>query len=105
QPNRDRFAAIRFFPKLLRATGRQPRVIITDKLRSYGAAKRVVMPGVAHRQHRYLNKPRGELASTDAREGETNATDQICSARPAVHRGSRHRRLAFPPPTPPALRR
>ena len=27
--------------------------IITDKLRSYGAAKRIVMPGVAHRQHRY----------------------------------------------------
>jgi putative transposase len=30
-------------------------VIITDKLRSYGAAKRVVMPSVAHRHHRYLN--------------------------------------------------
>src|SRR3954447_20354595 len=28
QPKRDRFAAIRFFRKLLRATGRQPRVII-----------------------------------------------------------------------------
>lgn len=36
-------------------TGRRPRVIITDKLRSYGAAKRIVLPGVAHRQHRYLN--------------------------------------------------
>src|SRR3954468_5727557 len=55
QPKRDRFGAIRFFRKLLRATGRKPRVIITDKLRSYGAAKRVVMPSVAHRQHRYLN--------------------------------------------------
>src|SRR5947208_10923341 len=55
QPKRDRFAAIRFFSRLLRAIGRKPRVIITDKLRSYGAAKRVVMPGVAHRQHRYLN--------------------------------------------------
>src|SRR3954453_13001007 len=58
QPKRDRFAAIRFFRKLLRATGRKPRVIITDKLRSYGAEKRVVMPGVAHRQHRYLNNRR-----------------------------------------------
>jgi putative transposase len=54
QPKRDRFAAIRFFRKLLRAAGRRPRVIVTDKLRSYGAAKRVVMPAVAHRQHRYL---------------------------------------------------
>lgn len=55
QPRRNRFAAIRFFRKLLRVTGRRPFVIITDKLRSYRAAKRIVLPGVAHRQHRYLN--------------------------------------------------
>jgi len=55
QPKRDRFAAIRFFRKLLRTTKRKPRVIITDKLRSYGAAKKVVLPRVTHRQSRYLN--------------------------------------------------
>jgi putative transposase len=48
QPKRDRFAAIRFFRKLLRTTGGPPRVIITDKLRSYGAAKRVVLSRVIH---------------------------------------------------------
>ena len=32
-----------------------PRVIVTDKLRSYGAAKRDVLPTVEHRQSRYLN--------------------------------------------------
>src|SRR5213594_4570145 len=32
-----------------------PRVIITDKLKSYGAAKREILPGVEHRQSRYLN--------------------------------------------------
>jgi putative transposase len=69
QPKRDRFAAMRFFRKLLRATGREPRVIITDKLRSYGAAKRVVMPGVAHRQHRYLNN-RAENSHQPTRERE-----------------------------------
>lgn len=69
QPKRDRFAAIRFFRKLLRGTGRKPRVIITDKLRSYGAAKRVVMPGVAHRQHRYLNN-RAENSHQPTRERE-----------------------------------
>src|SRR4051812_13345173 len=69
QPKRDRFAAIRFFRRLLRATGRQPRVIVTDKLRSYGAAKRVVMPGVAHRQHRYLNNP-AENSHQPTRERE-----------------------------------
>jgi putative transposase len=44
-------------------------VLITDKLRSYGAAKRVVMPGVAHRQHRYLNN-RAENSHQPTRERE-----------------------------------
>jgi putative transposase len=35
QPKRDRFAAIRFFRKLLRATGRKPRVIITPSDRNF----------------------------------------------------------------------
>src|SRR3954453_13480972 len=69
QPKPDRFAAIHFFRRLLRATGRPPRVIITDKLRNYGAAKRVVMPGVAHRQHRYLNN-RAENSHQPTRERE-----------------------------------
>jgi putative transposase len=30
-------------------------VLITDKLRSYAAAKREIMPSVEHRQHRGLN--------------------------------------------------
>src|SRR3954454_718013 len=55
QPKRDRFAAMRFFRKLLKRTRRHPRVIITDKLRSDGGAKRVVLPRVVHRQSRYLN--------------------------------------------------
>jgi putative transposase len=69
QPKRDRFAAMRFFRKLLRATRRRPRVIVTDKLRSYAAAKRIVMPGVAHRQHRYLNN-RAENSHQPTRERE-----------------------------------
>jgi putative transposase len=32
-----------------------PRVIVTDKLRSYGVAQRRLLPGVEHRQSRYLN--------------------------------------------------
>ena len=32
-----------------------PRVLITDKLRSYGVAKRELLPGVEHRKSRYLN--------------------------------------------------
>ena len=32
-----------------------PRVIVTDKLRSYGVARRELLPKVEHRQSRYLN--------------------------------------------------
>jgi putative transposase len=69
QPRRDRYAAIRFFRKLLRTCGRRPRVMITDKLRSYGAARRVIMPSVAHRQHRYLNN-RAENSHQPTRQRE-----------------------------------
>jgi hypothetical protein len=64
QPRRDRLAAMRFFRKPLRANGyRRPNMIVTDKLRSYGAAKRVVMPSVAYRQHRDLNNRAEEAPS------------------------------------------
>jgi putative transposase len=55
QSRRDKKAAKRLFRKLLKAQGRAPRVLITDKLRSYAAAKREIMPGVEHRQHKGLN--------------------------------------------------
>jgi putative transposase len=51
----DKAAAKRFARKLLKGLTYVPRVIITDKLASYGAAKREVWPDVEHRQHRYLN--------------------------------------------------
>jgi putative transposase len=69
QPKRDRFAAERFFRKLLRRAGREPRVIVTDKLRSYGAAKRRVLPHVIHRQSRYLNN-RAENSHQPTRQRE-----------------------------------
>jgi putative transposase len=55
QSQRDKAAAKKFFRKLLKGLTYVPRVIITDKLKSYGAAKRDILPGVEHRQHRYLN--------------------------------------------------
>lgn len=55
QSRRDTKAAKRFFKRLLRGFECVPRVIVTDKLRSYGAAKREVLPAVEHRQSRYLN--------------------------------------------------
>jgi putative transposase len=55
QSRRNKNAAKKFFRKLLERLRYVPRVIITDKLKSYGAAKREILPGVEHRQHRYLN--------------------------------------------------
>ncbi|MDB5404074.1 MAG: transposase [Rhodopila sp.] len=55
QSRRDKKAAKRLFSKLLKKQGRAPRVLITDKLRSYAAAKREIMPGVEHRPHKGLN--------------------------------------------------
>jgi putative transposase len=55
QPRRDKVAAKTIFRKLLKGLTYVPRVIITDKLRSYGTAKQEMMPSVEHRQHRYLN--------------------------------------------------
>ena len=55
QPRRNRRAAIRFFRKLLKTQGGTPRRLITDKLPSYGAACRTVMPSVVHRTDQYAN--------------------------------------------------
>ena len=55
QSRRNTHAAKQFFRKLLKGLPFVPRGIITDKLKSYGAAKREILPGVAHRQSRSLN--------------------------------------------------
>ena len=46
QRRRDKQAAKRLLRKLLKKQMRPPRVMITDKLASYGAAKREVMPSI-----------------------------------------------------------
>src|SRR4051794_29203377 len=55
QRRRNKQAAKRLLRKLLKRQMRPPRVMITDKLASYGAAKREVMPSIEHRQHKGLN--------------------------------------------------
>ena len=55
QSRRNRRAAVRFFRKLLKRRGGLPRRLITDKLRSYPAAHRLVMPSVPHCTDRYAN--------------------------------------------------
>jgi putative transposase len=69
QSRRNKKAAKKFFRKLLKGLTDVPRVLITDKLKSYGAAKREMLPGVEHRQHRYLNN-RAENSHQPTRQRE-----------------------------------
>jgi putative transposase len=55
QIRRNTKAARRLLTRLLRKQGRPPKRTITDRLGSYAAAKREVMPRVEHRQHKRLN--------------------------------------------------
>jgi len=69
QRHRDTQAAERFFRKLLKQQHFVPRVIVTDKLKSYAAAKKTVMPSVEHQQHKELNN-RAENAHQPTRVRE-----------------------------------
>jgi len=69
QPRRDKRAAMKFLRKLLKRLMYVPRVLITDTLASDGAAKREVLPGVEHRQHKRFNN-RAENSHQPTRERE-----------------------------------
>ena len=55
QEKRDGVAAKRFFKRLLRSHGSEPRKILTDKLRSYGVAHRELIPETVHATDQYAN--------------------------------------------------
>ncbi len=65
QSRRDKKAAKKFFRKLLKQMQYVPRVIITDQLKSYSAAKAEIMPGVEHHRHIRTQQPCGEFSSAD----------------------------------------
>ena len=69
QPRRDRRAAQRFLRKLMKGQGQAPRRLVTDKLGSYRAAHRVVMPSVAHDTGQYANN-RAEVSHQPTRQRE-----------------------------------
>ena len=67
QKRRNKGAAARFFRKLLRGVKAAPIKIVTDKLRSYSAAKMDVMPFVPHCTKRYANN-RAEVSHQRTRQ-------------------------------------
>ena len=92
QSRRDKRAAKRLLRKLLKRQCRAPRVMITDKLPSYGAAKREVMSGVEHRQHKGLNN-RAENSHQPTRRRERQMK-RFKSARQAQCFLSAHDQIA-----------
>ena len=91
QSRRNTKAAKRFFKKLLKGLQYVPRVIVTDKLRSYGAAKRKILPGVEHRQSRYLNN-QAEVSHQPTRRRERQM-QRFKSARHAQRFLSSHSQI------------
>ena len=83
QSRRDTRAAKRLLRKLMKRQCRTPRVMITDKLASYGAAKREVMPSVEHRAHKGLNN-RAETSHqpTRRRERQMKQFKSVSQAQP-----------------------
>jgi putative transposase len=106
QRRRDKRAAKKFFRKLLKGLRYVPRVIVTDKLKSYGAAKQEILPGVEHRQHRYLNN-RAENSHQPTRQRERRMqrfkspghAQRFLSAYGPISQHFRPRRHRFTAPT------
>ena len=69
QARRDGRTATRFFKRLLKAHGGEPRKIVTDKLRSYGVAHRELVPDTIHDTSQYANN-RAELSHQPTRVRE-----------------------------------
>jgi putative transposase len=92
QSRRDGAAAKRFFKRLLRNHGNDPRKIVTDKLRSYGVAHRELIPESIHDTSQYANN-RAELSHQPTRVRErgmrrfksTQQAQRFLSAHAAVY--------------------
>ena len=92
QRRRDGKAAKRFFKRLLRASGNEPRRIVTDKLRSYGVAHRELIPDTIHDTSQYANN-RAVLSHQPTRVRErgmrrfksTSQAQRFLSTHAAVH--------------------
>src|SRR5258708_6218913 len=98
QRRRDKQAAKRLLRKLLKKQMRPPRVMITDKLASYGAAKREVMPGIEHRQHKGLNNRAENSQPANPSTRAANETVQIRRPGTALPLSSRSDQQPVQPP-------
>ncbi len=92
QSRRDGKAAKRFFKRLLKSHRKEPRKIVTDKLRSYGVAHRELVPDTIHDTTQYANN-RAELSHQPTRVRErgmrrfksTQQAQRFLTVHAAVH--------------------
>ena len=91
QPKRDGAAAKRFFRRLLRSHGSEPRKIFADKLRSHGVAHRELIPETIHSTEQYeYNRAEQSHEATRVRERgmrkfkSTRQAQQFLGAHAAV---------------------
>jgi len=74
QTKRDWAAARRFFKRLISSHGAEPSKIVTDKLRSYGVAHRVLIPEAIHSTKQYENnRAEQSYEASRVREREDSA--------------------------------
>jgi putative transposase len=99
QSRRNTKAAKRFFKKLLKGLRYVPRVIVTDGLKSYAVAKAKIIPGVEHRQSRYLNnhaenshQPMRQRERRMKRFKSPRQAQQFLSAHGPIHQHAHPRR-------------
>ena len=99
QGRRNATAAKRFFERLLAGLKYKPRRLVTDGLRSYGVARRDLLPEVRHRTSRYLNN-RAENSHRPTRRRErqmqrfksAGQAQRFLSAHAMIHGHFRPRR-------------
>ncbi len=91
QSRRNAKAAKQFFRKLIKSLQYVPPGIVTDKPRSYAAAKRKILPGVEHPQSRYMNN-RAEVSHQPTRRRERQM-QRFKSAHHAQRCLSAHNRI------------
>ncbi len=107
QNRRDGKAAARFFKRLLRVSGSEPRRIVTDKLRSYGVAHRELIPDTIHDTSQYANN-RAELSHQPTRVRErgmrrfksTHQAQRFLSTHAAVYKRWKPWKQCTGPKTP-----
>ena len=101
QSRRNRRTEERFFRKLLKGQGKVPFRLVTNKLKSYGAALRTIMPSVNHDTERYANN-RAEVSHQPTRQRGVDDKVQVFGSDPTIPFCSRTRSEPFPTRSAPA---